>query len=67
VAAAHVAQNLNIPGGFDALKSAKTSGSGMSLGHAIESLAPSANARSESKKANKASQAGLEGQHFLTT
>ena len=53
VAAAHVAQNLNIPGGFDALKSAMTSGSGMSLGKAIESLAPSASSKSESQKANK--------------
>ncbi|HWY41882.1 MAG TPA: hypothetical protein VNX66_00185 [Candidatus Sulfotelmatobacter sp.] len=53
VAAAHVAQDLKIPGGFDALKSAMTSGSGMSLCHATESLVPSANAKSESKKANK--------------
>ena len=53
VAAAHVAQNLSIPGGFEALKSAMTSGSGMSLGKAIQSLDPSANAKSESKKANK--------------
>ena len=53
VAAAHVAKNLNIPGGFDALKSAMTSGSGMSLGKAIQSFDPSANAKSESKKANK--------------
>jgi hypothetical protein len=53
VAAAHVAQNLSIPGGFDALKSAMTSGRGMSLGKAIESLDPSANAKSESNKANK--------------
>jgi hypothetical protein len=53
VAAAHVAQNLSIPGGFDALRSAMTSGSGMSLGNAIQSLAPSADAKSESKKANK--------------
>src|SRR5437899_7519202 len=52
IAAAHVAQNLNIPGGFDALKSTVTSGSGMSLGKAIETLAPSANSKSESKKAN---------------
>ena len=53
VAAAHVAKNLNIPGGFDALK-AKVTGSGaMSLGKAIESLAPSADAKSETKKANK--------------
>jgi hypothetical protein len=53
VAAAHVAQNLKIPGSFDALKSAMTSGSGMSLGKAIQSLAPSANSKSETKKANK--------------
>jgi len=53
VAAAHVAKNLNIPGGFDALK-AKVTGSGaVSLGKAIESLAPNADAKSESKKANK--------------
>jgi len=53
VAAAHVAKNLDIPGGFDALK-AKTTGSGaVSLGKAIGELAPSANAKSESKKANK--------------
>jgi hypothetical protein len=53
VAAAHVAKNLNIPGGFDALK-AKVAGSGaISLGKAIEALAPNANAKSETKKANK--------------
>ncbi len=53
VAAAHVAKNLDIPGGFDALK-AKVTGSGaVSLGKAIESLAPSANAKAETKKANK--------------
>jgi hypothetical protein len=53
VSAAHVAKNLDIPGGFDALK-AKMMGTGaMSLGKAIEALAPSANAKSEVKKANK--------------
>jgi hypothetical protein len=51
VAAAHVAKNLDITGGFDALK-AKVTG-GMSLGKAIETLAPNANAKSEAKKANK--------------
>jgi len=60
VAAAHVAQNLNIPGGFDALKSAMTSGSGMNLGKAIESLAPSANSKSESKKASKQAKQDLQ-------
>ena len=53
VAAAHVAKNLNIPGGFDALKAKITGTPAMSLGKAIESLAPSANAKSETKKANK--------------
>jgi hypothetical protein len=53
VAAAHVAKNLNIPGGFDALK-AKTTGSGaVSLGKAIQELAPDADAKAEAKKANK--------------
>ena len=53
VAAAHVAKNLDIPGGFDALK-AKVTGSGaVSLGKAIEALAPNANAKNETKKANK--------------
>jgi hypothetical protein len=59
VAAAHVAKNLNIPGGFDALKTAMTSGKGMSLGKAIQQLAPSANAKSESKKANKQAEQDL--------
>jgi hypothetical protein len=53
VAAAHVAKNLDIPGGFDALK-AKITGSGaVSLGKAIEGFAPNANAKGEAKKANK--------------
>ena len=59
VAAAHVAKNLDIPGGFDALK-AKTTGTGaVSLGKAIEQLAPSANAKSEAKKANKQAEQDL--------
>lgn len=53
VAAAHVAKNLNIPGGFDALKAKVTGTGAVSLGKAIEALAPSANAKSETKKANK--------------
>lgn len=53
VAAAHVAKNLSIPGGFDALK-AKVTGSGaVSLGKAISGFAPNANAKSEVKKANR--------------
>ncbi len=53
VAAAHVAKNLNIPGGFDALKAKMTGTGAMSLGKAIEALAPSVNSKSETKKANK--------------
>jgi hypothetical protein len=53
VAAAHVAKNLDIPGGFDALK-AKITGSGaVSLGKAIKDFAPNADAKAEVKKANK--------------
>ncbi|MGB2900812.1 MAG: hypothetical protein WBB89_16230 [Candidatus Acidiferrum sp.] len=53
VAAAHVAKNLDIAGGFDALK-AKVTGSGaVSLGKAIEGLAPNADAKAEAKKAKK--------------
>jgi hypothetical protein len=59
VAAAHVAKNLSIPGGFDALK-AKTTGTGaVSLGKAIEELVPGSNGKSESKKANKEAQQDL--------
>jgi hypothetical protein len=53
VAAAHVAENLSIPGGFDALKAKMTGTGSMSLGKAIESLAPNTDAKSETKKANK--------------
>ncbi len=53
VAAAHVAKNLDIPGGFEALK-AKVTGSGaVSLGKAIEGLAPNADAKAEAKRAKK--------------
>ena len=53
VAAAHVAKNLNITGGFDALKLRVTGTGAMSLGKAIQSFDPNANAKSEVKKANK--------------
>lgn len=60
VAAAHVAKNLKIPGGFDALK-AKTTGSGsVSLGKAIQALAPDADAKAEAKKANKQAEDDLQ-------
>ena len=53
VAAAHVAKNLNIPGGFDALKAELTGSGAMSLGKAIKQLAPEADSKAEAKKANK--------------
>ena len=53
VAAAHVAKNLNITGGFDALKAKMMGTGGMSLGKAIEAIEPSANSKAEVKKANK--------------
>jgi hypothetical protein len=59
VAAAHVAKNLNFPGGFDALKAKITGTGAMSLGKAIEALAPQANAKSEAQKANKQASADM--------
>ena len=59
VAAAHVAKNLDIPGGFDAIKAKVTGTGGVSLGKAIEALAPTANAKSEAKKANKQAEQDL--------
>lgn len=53
VAAAHVAKNLNITGGFDALKAKVTGTGAISLGKAIQSFDSTANAKSEVKKANK--------------
>jgi hypothetical protein len=53
IAAAHVAKNLSIPGGFDALKAKVTGTNAVSLGKAIQQLVPDANAKSETKKANK--------------
>ena len=51
--AAHVAKNLRIPGGFDALKAKVTGTGAVSLGKAIHVLAPNADAKAEAKKANK--------------
>src|SRR5260370_92143 len=59
VAAAHLAKNLDIPGGFDALK-AKVNGTGaVSLGKAIGSLAPRANSKAEIKKATQQQSDGM--------
>jgi hypothetical protein len=53
IAAAHVAKNLNIPGGFDALKAKVTGTGAVSLGKAIKGFAPDVDAKAEAKKANK--------------
>src|SRR5260370_3950382 len=53
VAAAHVAKNLDIPGGFDAIKAKMTGTGAVSLGKAIKGFAPNADAKAEVKKANK--------------
>jgi hypothetical protein len=53
IAAAHVSKNLNIPGGFDALKAKVTGTGAVSLGKAIKGFAPDADAKAETKKANQ--------------
>ena len=53
VAAAHVAKNLDIPGGFNALKAKLTGNGAVSLGQVIKEFAPNADAKAEVKKANK--------------
>ncbi len=53
VAAAHVAKNLDIPGGFDALRAKLTGPNGESLGKAIHDLKPDADAKAEVKKAQR--------------
>ncbi len=53
VAAAHVAKNLDIPGGFDALKAKVMGPNGESLGAAIHDLKPAADAKAEVKKAQR--------------
>jgi hypothetical protein len=53
VAAAHVAKNLDIPGGFAALRAKMTGSVAVSLGKAIQQLSPNADAKAEAKKANQ--------------
>lgn len=53
IAALHVAKNLDIPGGFDALKDKMTGKGAVNLGKAIQQLDPNVKAKSESKKATK--------------
>jgi hypothetical protein len=57
VAAVHVSKNLGIP--FDQLKSKMTGPPTMSLGKAITALAPTANAKSALKQAEKQAKADL--------
>ncbi len=61
VAAAHVAKNLDIPGGFAALKAKLTGSGSVNLGKAIQALAPNADAKAEAKRANKQASDDLEG------
>lgn len=63
MAAAHAAKNLNLPGGFDALKSKITGTGAMSLGKAIASFAPDSNAKAEVKKANKQASTDMKEAH----
>jgi hypothetical protein len=59
VAAAHVAKNLDIPGGFDALKAKTTGPDSVGLGKAIQQLDPNADAKAETKKASKQAKSDL--------
>jgi hypothetical protein len=52
VAVLHVAKNLDIPGGFDALKAKMTGKGAVNLGKAIQQLDPNVKAKAESRKAN---------------
>ena len=52
VAALHVSKNLDLPGGFDALKGLTTGDNAVSLGKAIQQLQPASDAKAEERKAN---------------
>ena len=52
-AAAHVAKNLDLTGGFTALRSMVTGNGAVSLGEAIKNLRPDVDAKAEVKKAQK--------------
>jgi hypothetical protein len=51
VAALHVSQNLDLPGGFPALKNLTTGDNPLSLGKAIQKLDPNAKADAAAEKA----------------
>jgi len=59
VAALHVAQNLALPGGFDALKGLITGSPPMPLGKAIQKLDPTADAATQAKTANRQASADM--------
>ncbi|MEN9682685.1 MAG: hypothetical protein RLZZ427_436 [Pseudomonadota bacterium] len=59
VAALHVAKNLALPGGFDALKHVMTTGDKLPLGRAITQLDPHADASPAEASARKQARADL--------
>jgi hypothetical protein len=59
VSAMHVANNLQIPGGFDAVKSLMTTGDKLSLGDAVHQLRPTADSKEAEKLAKKQANADL--------
>ena len=60
VAAAHVAKNLNLTGGFDALKAKITGTGAVSLGAAVHDMKPGADSKAEVKKAKKQTDADMQ-------
>ena len=60
VAALHVAQNLNLPGGFTALKGLTAGSHSVSLGKAIQQLSPTADARQQERTAKRQARADLD-------
>jgi hypothetical protein len=60
VAALHVAQNLNLPGGFTALKGLMTGSSPESLGGAIQKLSPRTDAKAAERTAKHQANHDLE-------
>jgi hypothetical protein len=59
LSAMHVAQNLNLTGGFDGLKALMTTGDKLKLGSAIQQLSPEADAKAAEKAAKKQANADL--------
>ncbi len=59
VAALHVAKNLDLPGGFPALKDLTTGEDSLKLSKAIQELKPESDAKAEQKAAKQAARADL--------